>query len=131
MLSVWRDDERCVESSPTAVRRRRAPRFFHRRAAALWERTTNPAGAVGEGMTAAYRALRPRRPRVRAVPSDDTRRFVALLSEALRGEGAVPRRPGNRFTDEPAPRVASPARSQRAVRCSSTSARSTAVAFHR
>ena len=40
-------------------------------AAALWARTTNPPGSVGDGMTMAYRGGRGAgRPRVRAVPSD-------------------------------------------------------------
>jgi L-aspartate oxidase len=75
-------------------------------AAALWERTTNPTGAVGEGLAAAFRAG--------ATLAD--LEFVQfhpttlvdsslLLSEALRGEGALLLdEEGNRFTDELAPR---------------------------
>ena len=75
-------------------------------AAALWERTTNPAGAVGEGMAAAYRAGA-------ALADLEFVQFhpttlvdsSLLLSEALRGEGAVLLdEQGNRFTDELAPR---------------------------
>ena len=57
MLSIWRDDERCVgvvtDRRPVAAR---ATLLSTGGAAALWERTTNPAGAVGEGMAAAFRA---------------------------------------------------------------------------
>ncbi len=74
--------------------------------AALWERTTNPSGSVGDGIVLAHR--------VGAAVAD--LEFVQfhptvvagnglLLSEALRGEGAllVDER-GERFTDELAPR---------------------------
>jgi L-aspartate oxidase len=74
--------------------------------AALWERTTNPAGSVGDGIVLACRAGA-------AVADLELVQFhptvVAgnglLLSEALRGEGAtlVDER-GERFTDELAPR---------------------------
>jgi L-aspartate oxidase len=74
--------------------------------AALWERTTNPAGSVGDGIVLAYRAGA-------SVADLEFVQFhptvVAgnglLLSEALRGEGAllVDER-GERFTDELAPR---------------------------
>ena len=74
--------------------------------AALWERTTNPAGSVGDGIVLAYSAGA-------AVADLELVQFhptvVAgnglLLSEALRGEGAtlVDER-GERFTDELAPR---------------------------
>ena len=69
-------------------------------AAALWERTTNPAGAVGEGMAAAYRAGA-------ALADLEFVQFhpttlvdsSLLLSEALRGEGALLLdEQGNRFT---------------------------------
>jgi L-aspartate oxidase len=74
--------------------------------AALWERTTNPAGAVGDGLVLAYGAG----------ASLGDLEFVQfhptalkgngfLLSEALRGEGAVlVGDDGGRFTDELAPR---------------------------
>jgi L-aspartate oxidase len=73
---------------------------------ALWERTTNPSGSVGDGIVLAYRAG--------AVLADlELVQFhptvVAgnglLLSEALRGEGALLLdEHGERFTDELAPR---------------------------
>jgi L-aspartate oxidase len=75
-------------------------------AAALWQRTTNPPGSVGDGMAAAYR--------VGAALGDlEFTQFhpttlvdsTLLLSEALRGEGAVLLdEGGRRFTDELAPR---------------------------
>lgn len=75
-------------------------------AAGLWERTTNPPGAVGEGIAMAYRAGA-------AVADLEFVQFHpttlvgsgALLTEALRGEGAVlVDEDGRRFTDELAPR---------------------------
>jgi len=74
--------------------------------AALWERTTNPPGAVGDGLLLAYRAgaaladleLVQFHPTVLAGNG-------LLLSEALRGAGAVlVDDHGRRFTDELAPR---------------------------
>ena len=74
--------------------------------AALWERTTNPAGAVGEGIAMAFRAGA-------AVADLEFVQFHPtalvgsglLLTEALRGEGAVlVDDRGRRFTDELAPR---------------------------
>ena len=75
-------------------------------AAALWQRTTNPPGSVGDGMAAAYRAGA-------ALGDLEFTQFhpttlvdsTLLLSEALRGEGAVLLdEGGRRFTDELAPR---------------------------
>ena len=74
--------------------------------AALWERTTNPRGTVGDGIAMAYRAgaavadleLVQFHPTVLATNG-------LLLSEALRGEGALlVDEAGERFTDELAPR---------------------------
>jgi L-aspartate oxidase len=107
MLSVWRDDDRCVGvvTDRRAVAAR-ATLLSTGGAAALWERTTNPAGAVGEGIEAAYRAGA-------ALADLEFVQFhpttlvdsSLLLSEALRGEGAVLLDDqGNRFTDELAPR---------------------------
>jgi L-aspartate oxidase len=107
MVSVWHDNDRCV--GVVTDRRRvaaRATLLSTGGAAALWERTTNPAGAVGEGMAAAYRAGA-------ALADLEFVQFhpttlvdsSLLLSEALRGEGALLLdEEGNRFTDELAPR---------------------------
>lgn len=74
--------------------------------AALWSRTTNPQGSVGEGIVLAYHAGS-------AVADLEFVQFHPtslegsgfLLSEALRGEGALlVDRNGRRFTDELAPR---------------------------
>jgi L-aspartate oxidase len=74
--------------------------------AALWERTTNPPGALGEGLALAYRAGA-------ALADLEFVQFHPtallddgfLLSEALRGEGALLLDgDGARFTDELAPR---------------------------
>ncbi|PWU24890.1 MAG: aspartate oxidase [Candidatus Rokuibacteriota bacterium] len=74
--------------------------------AALWERTTNPRGSVGDGLALAYRAgaaladleFVQFHPTVLATNG-------LLLSEALRGAGALLiDDEGQRFTDELAPR---------------------------
>jgi L-aspartate oxidase len=74
--------------------------------AALWERTTNPPGALGEGLLLAYAAgaaladLEFVQFHPTALADDGF-----LLSEALRGEGALLLdAQGERFTDELAPR---------------------------
>ncbi len=74
--------------------------------AALWSRTTNPAGAVGDGLVLAFRAgaaladLELVQFHPTALADDGF-----LLSEALRGEGALLLGDdGDRFTDELAPR---------------------------
>jgi L-aspartate oxidase len=74
--------------------------------AALWERTTNPSGTTGEGIAMAFGAGA-------AVADLEFVQFHPtvlatnglLLSEALRGEGALlVNEEGERFTDELAPR---------------------------
>jgi L-aspartate oxidase len=74
--------------------------------AALWERTTNPSGTTGQGIAMAHQAGA-------AVADLEFAQFHPtvlatnglLLSEALRGEGALlVDEDGERFTDELAPR---------------------------
>jgi L-aspartate oxidase len=81
-------------------------------AAALWARTTNPAGAVGAGLMLAYAAgaaladiefmqFHP----TAVVAGADGSGDGLLVTEAIRGEGAVLRNhAGERFVDELAPR---------------------------
>jgi L-aspartate oxidase len=107
MSALWTDDGRCVgaitERGPV---RARATLLATGGAAALWQRTTNPPGAVGDGIAAAYRAGA-------GVADLEFTQFhpttlvdsTLLLSEALRGEGALLLdEHGERFTDELAPR---------------------------
>ena len=107
MQAVWRDGDRCagVVTDRRAVPAR-ATLLATGGAAALWQRTTNPPGAVGDGIAAAYRAGA-------AVADLEFTQFhpttlvdsSLLLSEALRGEGALLLdERGERFTDELAPR---------------------------
>ena len=105
--SLWEDDGRCAGVSPTAARSPRAATLLATGGyAALWERTTNPPGALGEGLALAYRAgaaladLEFVQFHPTALVDDGF-----LLSEALRGEGALlVDDDGGRFTDELAPR---------------------------
>jgi L-aspartate oxidase len=107
MRAVWRSRGRCVGVvTDRGAIRARATLLATGGAAALWSRTTNPPGAVGEGMAAAYRAGA-------AVADLEFTQFhpttlvdsSLLLSEALRGEGALLLdEHGERFTDELAPR---------------------------
>ncbi len=106
-LELWTSGDRCV-GIVTSRRAVAAPATVLATggAAALWERTTNPAGAVGEGIAMAYRAGAP-------VADLEFMQFHPtalldsglLLTEALRGEGALlVDDEGRRFTDELAPR---------------------------
>ena len=79
-------------------------------AAALWERTTNPRGAIGAGMTLAHAAgaaladmeMVQFHPTALASGGD---RDGFLITEAVRGEGALLYDGGGeRFVDELAPR---------------------------
>jgi len=78
-------------------------------AAALWERTTNPRGAIGAGMTLAYAAgaaladmeMVQFHPTALASGGD---RDGFLITEAIRGEGALLYADGERFVNELAPR---------------------------
>jgi L-aspartate oxidase len=107
-----REDERVLELVPGGVRTRtevlRTPATLLATGgySALWMRTTNPPGSVGDGIVLAYRAGA-------ALADLELVQFhptvVAgnglLLSEALRGEGALLLdEHGERFTDELAPR---------------------------
>jgi L-aspartate oxidase len=108
-LSLWVDDGtgRCagVVTGRRAVAAR-ATVLATGGYAALWERTTNPPGALGQGLALAYRggAALADLELVQFHPTallDDG----YLLSEALRGEGAtLVDDDGDRFTDELAPR---------------------------
>jgi L-aspartate oxidase len=106
-LGLWMVDGRC---SGLVTERRtvaaRATLLATGGYAALWERTTNPPGALGEGLMLAYRAGA-------ALADLELMQFHPtallddgfLLSEALRGAGAtLLDDDGERFTDELAPR---------------------------
>ena len=106
-LELWSTDSRCVGvTTDGGAISARAILLATGGAAALWERTTNPVGAVGDGIAMAYRAG--------AGVADlefiqfhptALRGSGVLLSEALRGAGALLLDDsGHRFTDELAPR---------------------------
>jgi L-aspartate oxidase len=107
VVGLWRSGGRCVGAlTDRRSIRARATLLATGGAAALWERTTNPPGAVGEGITLAYHAGG-------AVADLELVQFhptalsgsSLLLSEALRGAGALLLDDhGERFTDELAPR---------------------------
>jgi L-aspartate oxidase len=107
VLDLWIDDGRCVG---LVTDRRALPARAVLLAtggyAALWERTTNPAGSIGDGIALAYRAGA-------AVADLEFVQFhptalagsSLLLSEALRGDGArLLDEHGDRFVEELAPR---------------------------
>ncbi len=106
-LELWVSDSRCV--GVVTTRRAVSARsvlLATGGAAALWERTTNPPGAVGDGIRMAHSAGA-------AVADLEFVQFhpttladkSLLLSEALRGAGALlVDEEGHRFTDELAPR---------------------------
>jgi len=106
-LELWLSGGRCVGlvTNRRAVRAR-AVLLATGGAAALWQQTTNPEGAIGDGLRMAYRAGA-------ALADLEFVQFhptalagtSLLLSEALRGAGAVlVDGEGKRFTDELAPR---------------------------
>ena len=107
VLAPWIEDGRCVGVlTEHGGVRGRATLIATGGYAALWEPTTNPLGAIGEGIVMAYRAGA-------AVADLEFMQFHPtavegsgfLLSEALRGEGAVLRDDhGERFVDELAER---------------------------
>jgi L-aspartate oxidase len=106
-LALWTSDEQCVGvRSERRLIEARGTMLATGGYAALWERTTNPPGAVGDGIALAYRAGA-------AVADLELVQFHPtvlasnglLLSEALRGEGALlVDSGGRRFTEELAPR---------------------------
>jgi L-aspartate oxidase len=107
VLGLWRTGDRCVgvvgERGPVSAP---ATLLATGGAGALWSRTTNPPGALGEGIAMAYRAgaavadLEFVQFHPTALPTSGM-----LLSEALRGAGALLLdADGERFTDELAPR---------------------------
>jgi L-aspartate oxidase len=111
-VALWSDRERCagVVTDRGAVAAG-ATVLATGGGAALWERTTNPWGAIGAGAVIAHLAgatladleLCQFHPTALAKPGDP--RDGALLTEAIRGEGAVLLdAAGRRFTDELAPR---------------------------
>jgi L-aspartate oxidase len=107
VLAPWIEAGRCVGVlTEQGGVRGRATLIATGGYAALWEPTTNPLGAIGEGIVMAYRAGA-------AVADLEFMQFHPtavtgsgfLLSEALRGEGAVLRDDhGERFVDELAER---------------------------
>jgi L-aspartate oxidase len=107
VLTLWRAAGRCVGAvSGRGPVRARATLLASGGYAALWQRTTNQAGAVGDGLLLAYRAgacladLELVQFHPTALLDDGF-----LLSEALRGDGALLLDDtGARFTDELAPR---------------------------
>jgi L-aspartate oxidase len=103
LRALWRTQDRCVGVlSSGGYVAARATLLATGGYAALWQRTTNPPGAVGEGLVVAYAAGA-------AVADLELVQFHPtallddgfLLSEALRGDGALLLdKEGKRFTDE-------------------------------
>lgn len=113
-LALWSDGERChgllTESGPIAAA---ATVLTTGGAAALWQRTTNPRGAIGAGSVIAAAAgadladleFCQFHPTALALPG--TRFDGLLITEAVRGEGAtLLDASARRFTDELAARDA-------------------------
>ncbi len=111
-LALWSDGDRCAgvvtDAGPIAAS---ATVLATGGGAALWRRTTNPWGAIGAGAVIAHAAgaaladleFCQFHPTALALP--DNEHDGALLTEALRGEGAeLLDAAGRRFTDELAPR---------------------------
>ena len=107
VLTLWRAEGRCIgAASEREPAKARATLLACGGYAALWQRTTNPAGAVGDGLRLAYEAGA-RLADLELVQFHPTALVDDgfLLSEALRGDGALLLDvDGARFTDELAPR---------------------------
>jgi L-aspartate oxidase len=112
VVALWSDGERCAgvvtEGGPLPAR---ATVLATGGGAALWQRTTNPWGAIGAGAVLAHCAgadladleFCQFHPTALALPGAE--HDGTLLTEALRGEGAMLLdSSGRRFTDELAPR---------------------------
>ena len=106
-LQLWTEKDRCVGVvTDRRALRARAVLLATGGYAALWQRTTNPAGSSGDGIALAYRAGA-------SVADLEFVQFhptalagsSPLLSEALRGDGALLLdERGDRFVEELAPR---------------------------
>jgi L-aspartate oxidase len=111
-VALWSDGARCAGVvTDRGTLAARATVLATGGGAALWERTTNPWGAIGAGAVLAHRAgaaladleFCQFHPTALALPGGE--HDGALLTEALRGEGAtLLDASGRRFTDELAPR---------------------------
>jgi L-aspartate oxidase len=114
--AIWTLDGRCIgvrvdhPEMPARAVVARATVLATGGAAALWQRTTNPRGAIGAGMTLAHAAgaaladmeMVQFHPTALAAGSDHD---GFLITEAVRGEGALLYDGGGaRFVDELAPR---------------------------
>ncbi len=107
VLGLWMDGVDCLGAvAEHGAVASRATLLASGGYAALWERTTNPAGSIGDGLVLAYEAGA-------ALADLELVQFHPtallddgfLLTEALRGDGAVLLDDeGLRFTDELAPR---------------------------
>jgi L-aspartate oxidase len=115
--ALWCADGRCVGllaqrfSSTRLTIAARATILATGGAAALWQRTTNPRGAIGAGLTLAEHGgakladLEMTQFHPTALVHDDPQHDGFLITEAIRGEGAHLLDPrGERFVDELAPR---------------------------
>ena len=110
--ALWANGERCVGAlTERGLIQARATVLATGGGAALWRRTTNPRGAIAAGAVLAHQGgaqladlefcqFHPTALALPGLPQDG-----ALLTEALRGEGAtLLSTSGGRFTDELAPR---------------------------
>ena len=111
-LALWSDGNRCygVVTEAGAIRAR-AVILATGGGAALWQRTTNPWGAIGAGPVLAHQIgaeladleFCQFHPTALSAPGSES--DGKLITEAVRGEGAtLLDASGNRFTDELAPR---------------------------